>query len=171
MAMTSVSGHLLALEFSGNYKRWEAVNPVSLFEAPVKKVCPEDYQNIKRSLEEETRKSQYLIIWTDCDREGENIGFEIIDVCRAVKPNIQVFRARFSEITYQSVSRALQNLCPPDKNVSDAVDVRQELDLRIGASFTRFQTLRLQQVFPQTLGTIDIYLLISNLVSMIDYLR
>lgn len=152
MAVTSVSGHLLSLDFIGNYKKWQAVNPVSLFDAPIHKFCPDDYQNIKKTLEEETRKSQYLVIWTDCDREGENIGYEVIQVCQAVKPSIKVYRAKFSEITYQSVARALQNLGPPNKNVSDAVDVRQELDLRIGASFTRFQTLRLQQVFPQTLG-------------------
>lgn len=97
---------------------------------------------------------QYLIIWTDCDREGENIGYEIIEVCRTVKPNIKVFRAKFSEITYQSVVRAMQNLGPPNQNVSDAVCVRQELDLRIGAAFTRFQTLRLQQVFPESLGNV-----------------
>jgi len=33
------------------------------------------------------------VIWTDADREGENIGFEIIDVCREVNPRIQVYRS------------------------------------------------------------------------------
>lgn len=89
-----------------------------------------------------------MIIWTDCDREGENIGFEIIDVCRAVKPNIPVYRAKFSEITAASVKRALDNCGQPDELQSKAVDVRSELDLRIGAAFTRFQTLRYQSVFP-----------------------
>lgn len=41
-------------------------------------------------------------------------------------------RAKFSEITQVSIKRALQNLCEPDKAISDAVDVRSELDLRIG---------------------------------------
>lgn len=73
-----------------------------------------------------------MIIWTDCDREGENIGFEIIKVCTDIKPNLQIYRARFSEITGTSVFRALNNLDRPNKDVSDAVDVRQELDLRTG---------------------------------------
>ncbi|XP_016324182.1 DNA topoisomerase 3-alpha-like [Sinocyclocheilus anshuiensis] len=105
-----------------------------------------------RTLEREVRQCQALVIWTDCDREGENIGFEIIDVCKAVKPNVQVFRARFSEITPNSIRRACETLTEPDINISDAVDVRQELDLRIGASFTRFQTLRLQKIFPESLS-------------------
>lgn len=59
-------------------------------------------------------------------------------VCNAVsafllvKPNLHVFRAKFSEITQTSIRRACENLTEPDINVSDAVDVRQELDLRIG---------------------------------------
>jgi DNA topoisomerase-3 len=39
----------------------------------------------------------------------------------------------------------MNTLRDPDKNLSDAVEARQELDLRIGASFTRFQTLLLQK--------------------------
>uniref|UniRef100_A0A8B9KXF4 DNA topoisomerase n=1 Tax=Astyanax mexicanus TaxID=7994 RepID=A0A8B9KXF4_ASTMX len=150
--MTSVSGHLLALEFKAHFQKWHSCNPVLLFDAEVEKYCPENYVQIKRTLEKEARQCQALIIWTDCDREGENIGFEVINVCKAVKANIQVFRARFSEITPNSIRRACETLTEPDINVSDAVDVRQELDLRIGAAFTRFQTLRLQKIFPDSLA-------------------
>lgn len=91
-------------------------------------------------------------MWTDCDREGENIGYEVISVCTSVNPRLQIFRAKFSEITKQAVQAAMNNLIQPDKRVSDAVDVRQVLDLRIGAAFTRFQTLRLTRKFPAALA-------------------
>uniref|UniRef100_A0A7N6AE04 DNA topoisomerase n=1 Tax=Anabas testudineus TaxID=64144 RepID=A0A7N6AE04_ANATE len=152
VTMTSVSGHLLGLEFKAPFQKWHSCNPVLLFDAEVEKYCPDNMIQIKRTLEKEVKQCQALVIWTDCDREGENIGFEIIDVCKAVKPNIQVFRAKFSEITPNSIRRACENLVEPDANISDAVDVRQELDLRIGASFTRFQTLRLQKIFPESLA-------------------
>ncbi|KAL6425769.1 hypothetical protein ACFW04_009678 [Cataglyphis niger] len=153
MVMTSVSGHLLGYEFTGAYRKWQGCHPLSLFDAPVSKQCSEEsYIKIKKTLEREIQSCNALIIWTDCDREGENIGFEIIQVCQVIKPNIRIYRAKFSEITKQSIERALTTLGEPDKAISDAVDVRSELDLRIGAAFTRFQTLRLQKVFPNTLG-------------------
>lgn len=92
-----------------------------------------------------------LIIWTDCDREGENIGDEIrqayallalhsstilIQVCLGAKRNLLVQRARFSEITAQAVQRAMNNLQMLDDKQAQAVDARQELDLRIGACGT-----------------------------------
>lgn len=49
-----------------------------------------------------------------------------------MKPSLPVLRARFSEITPRAVQTACENLTEPDSRVSDAVDVRQELDLRIG---------------------------------------
>ncbi|XP_027777253.1 DNA topoisomerase 3-alpha [Marmota flaviventris] len=152
MVMTSVSGHLLAHDFQMQFRKWQSCNPLVLFEAEIEKYCPENFIDIKKTLERETRQCQALVIWTDCDREGENIGFEIIHVCKAVKPGLQVLRARFSEITPRAVRTACENLTEPDQRVSDAVDVRQELDLRIGAAFTRFQTLRLQKIFPEVLA-------------------
>ncbi|XP_012287249.1 DNA topoisomerase 3-alpha isoform X2 [Orussus abietinus] len=152
MIMTSVSGHLLGYEFVGSYRRWEGCHPLSLFDALVVKQCIQNYADIKKTLEREVRNCQALVLWTDCDREGENIGFEIIQVCRAIKPGIKIYRAKFSEITQCSMERAIRNLEQPNKAISDAVDVRSELDLRIGAAFTRFQTLRLQKVFPRTLS-------------------
>lgn len=87
---------------------------------------------LQKTLEREIVSCQGLIIWTDCDREGENIGFEVIKVCTDVKPDLRIYRAKFSEITAPSVRRALNSLGQPNRNVSDAVDVRQELDLRTG---------------------------------------
>ena len=101
----------------------------------------------QKTLEREARWAKWLIIWTDCDREGENIGFEVINVCQGVNSNMKILRAKFSEITKVSVERALRTLVQPDAQVSRAVDVRQELDLRIGAAFTRFQTMRLKNKF------------------------
>lgn len=93
MIMTSVSGHLLNHQFVGSYRKWQACHPLTLFDAPVVKECIEEsYVKIRKTLEREIKKCSALIIWTDCDREGENIGFEIIEVCQAVKPNIRIYR-------------------------------------------------------------------------------
>ncbi|XP_070500540.1 DNA topoisomerase 3-alpha [Chironomus tepperi] len=156
IVFTSVSGHLLNREFTGIHRKWLSCNPEELFHAQILKYCPERYENIKRTLEREVRSCNGLIIWTDCDREGENIGYEIIEVCRAIKPGIQVYRAKFSDMTAPSLRRAMTNLSAPDERISQAVEVRSELDLRIGAAFTRFQTLRLKNLFPQNISQDDL---------------
>lgn len=46
-------------------------------------VLPVLFFSSQRTLEREIQQCQALVIWTDCDREGENIGFEIIHVCKA----------------------------------------------------------------------------------------
>ena len=148
MLMTSVSGHLLNYDFGDQYRKWNSCQAVQLFDLPVTKMCRDESNvKIKRTLEREAKAAKWLIIWTDCDREGENIGFEIIDVCKAINPRLQIFRAKFSEITLPSIERALNTLGQPDMRLSAACDVRQEIDLRTGAAFTRFQTQRLQKRF------------------------
>lgn len=53
MVMTSVSGHLLTHDFVDAYKQWQSCDPISLFDAPVVKFCPENYVKIKQTLERE----------------------------------------------------------------------------------------------------------------------
>ncbi|XP_074594004.1 topoisomerase 3-alpha [Brevipalpus obovatus] len=146
MVMTSVSGHLLEEDFAEQYRRWYSCSPAELFDAPLVRRVSKDMEGIKRTLHREIAGCQLLIIWTDCDREGENIGFEIIEVCRERRSNIRVLRARFSEITFGAINNAINNLVEPNEQASNAVWVRRELDLRIGAAFTRFQTLLLQKL-------------------------
>lgn len=155
--MTSVSGHLMNYQFVGEYKKWSACDPVSLFSCPIEKVVPENMVKIKRTLEIEARKTRKLVIWTDCDREGENIGQEIVDVCKSVKPNIDIYRARFSEMTSRSIEHAAQHLVRLDYALSEAVEARQELDFRIGCAFTRFQTMHLQNKFAGNISNVVSY--------------
>lgn len=72
--------------------------------------------------------------------------FQVIQVCQAVNRNMRIFRARFSALIPRELQRAMQQLVQPNAADSAAVDARQEIDLRIGASFTRFQTLLLQVI-------------------------
>ncbi|XP_042417323.1 DNA topoisomerase 3-alpha-like [Zingiber officinale] len=147
MLVTSVTGHLMELEFEDRFRKWHSCDPVDLYNAPVRKFVPEDKLDIKKTLEEEARKCQWLVLWLDCDREGENIAFEVIEVCTAANDNLNIWRARFSALIDREIHYSVQNLARPNKLFSDAVDARQEIDLRIGASFTRFQTMLIKDSF------------------------
>lgn len=58
----------------------------------------QDCKKVAQNLKDEARSSDVLMIWTDCDREGEHIGAEVVRECQRVKRDIEVTRARFSAI-------------------------------------------------------------------------
>lgn len=104
-----------------------------------------------------------VILWLDCDREGENICFEVIKVIKlqmeapkSSSKKLNILRAKFSSVTASDIKKAMASLTFPDENQAKAVDVRQELDLKIGCAFTRFQT----RFFQGKYGNLD-----SNVIS------
>jgi DNA topoisomerase-3 len=146
MITTSVRGHLSAQDFPPEYG-WSKCDPVALFDAPIQIIFKPDMQPLERMLKRLAGQCQILILWLDCDREGEAIGEEVRDVCLRANPRLAVYRARFSTVLDPEIRKALQTLGRLNEAFVAAVQARSQLDLRVGAAFTRFQTLRLQRRF------------------------
>ncbi|MCQ2817944.1 MAG: DNA topoisomerase, partial [archaeon] len=149
MVFTSVRGHIMHYEFGGNNTRWDLATNKDLYSADILHMYNPKIEDLKSNIESAVRDYSIdtLILWLDCDREGENIAFEVIELVTKVKPNVNILRAHFSALTQRDMQNAMNNLTPPDQNLSDAVDIRQKIDLLIGASFTRMQTLSFRDIF------------------------
>ncbi|KAL6185655.1 hypothetical protein ACLB2K_041785 [Fragaria x ananassa] len=139
--VTSVIGHVFSLDFPETYQNWTVTDPLDLFQAPVRKAEANPKAHIRRHLSQEARGFGNLVLWLDCDREGENICFEVIDcIGHTNETKRKVYRARFSSVTEKDILKAMDNLVEPNKDEALAVDARQEIDLKVGVAFTRFQT-------------------------------
>lgn len=132
--VTSVTGHVFSLDFPANYQSWDAVDPVSLFQAPT--LHSAEKGGMVKHLERESKGMDYLVLWLDCDREGENICFEVIRcVEHSMRHSVKgqyIYRARFSAVTQKDIEKAMGCLVAPNENEAQAVDARQELDLKVG---------------------------------------
>ncbi|XP_076113744.1 DNA topoisomerase 3-beta-1-like [Mytilus galloprovincialis] len=141
--MTSVCGHVYGLDFVGKYNSWDKVDPSELFTGPTHKKEATEKLRMPTFLSKEGRGVDFLVLWLDCDKEGENICFEVMEcVEQSMNRGIgqTVYRAKFSAITDKDIKGAMNRLGEPNKNEALSVDARQELDLRIGCAFTRYQT-------------------------------
>ncbi|ORM41358.1 DNA topoisomerase 3-beta [Babesia sp. Xinjiang] len=141
--VTSTAGHVYSAAFAPRYNNWASTDPLDLFDAEIvfEEASPEN--KIPQHLAYEAKGCSYLLLCLDNDREGENIAFEVIRVCRPHMLNLgteQIYRARFSALSRDDILRSLANLSSPNKLESDAVHARQVIDLRVGCAFTRYQT-------------------------------
>ncbi|CAJ1946564.1 unnamed protein product [Cylindrotheca closterium] len=146
VTVTSVVGHLFSLGFDSKDQRQS--DPSDFFRLPI--VKQEESTTSKLRVMDHLRAlaadSDHLVLWLDCDPEGENIAHEVIAVTRrAIEAKEggaadRIHRAKFSAITAKALQDAFKTLQKPDADLSRSVDARQELDLRIGVALTRLLT-------------------------------
>jgi DNA topoisomerase-3 len=58
------------MEFDSKYSSWTYVNPIVLFSAEIKKTIPDQHKDVAKTLKNEAKQANELILWLDCDREG-----------------------------------------------------------------------------------------------------
>ena len=134
---TSVAGHVYQLDFPENF-RWGKTDPKNLWHAPIIEYIPDDFKNMADNIKTLAGACFCVELWLDNDREGEEISEEVEKLCLAGNKQIAVYRARFSALSSSEVKNAFYHPTTINRRDAAAVKLRQELDLRIGAAFTRF---------------------------------
>lgn len=98
VTITSVAGHLFSTDFTAQHAKWGSCAPSDLFEANLVTDVPKNMKQVHDNIVSEARNSQMLMIWTDCDREGEYIGWEVMTAAQKLNRNIGVKRANFNNL-------------------------------------------------------------------------
>ncbi|CAM3260485.1 type I DNA topoisomerase [Rhodothermus bifroesti] len=92
-------------------------------------VIPRDKRKVVQQLKEALKEADELYIATDEDREGESIGWHLVEV---LKPTVPVRRMVFHEITREAIEAALRSPRQIDLNLVEAQEARRILDRLVG---------------------------------------
>ncbi len=92
-------------------------------------IIPQDKRKVVKELKDALLKADELLIATDEDREGEAIGWHLIEVLR---PKVPVRRMVFHEITKKAIEKALTNTRDVNQNLVEAQESRRVLDRLVG---------------------------------------
>ena len=84
---------------------------------------------VVRDLKQKLKNADELVIATDEDREGESIGWHLLEV---LDPKVPVKRMVFHEITEAAIHRALEETRGIDRNLVEAQETRRLLDRLVG---------------------------------------
>ena len=152
-SVSSVAGHLYGTEFLRMHQNVNAIKPEELFDAPTVKTENNDSSfSIIDNLKNLANNKDILCLWLDCDREGENICYEVIHNTLPFmnkKDYQQIYRALFSSLTKEDIKKSFNELANyPDNKLSLSVDAREVIDLKVGVSLTRFLTANIRPHLP-----------------------
>src|SRR5919112_817078 len=133
-----LKGHVLNPEYPEEYSNWQKVEPRELIDAQILKSVSE--KGVAQAVTSLAKKADRVVIATDFDREGELIGVEALSLVFEANPKLMdhVERARFSALTPGEVGRAFDELLEVSRDLADAGEARQDIDLIWGATLTRW---------------------------------
>lgn len=92
-------------------------------------IIPAQKQEVIKRLKAALKEADELIVATDEDREGESIGWHLLEI---LKPKVPVRRMVFHEITEEAIKEALQNTRTVDDRLVRAQETRRILDRLYG---------------------------------------
>lgn len=144
-ASIGIRGHLMDFDFPSEYNNWRRVDPLRLFELKPTRVIREGMMKYVKALHTLARSTDTVVLALDADVEGEAIAYEVMDVMKRANPGLTFYRAWFSAVTREDLLNALRNLRSPDARLANKAFARMELDLTIGAAFTRTLTLLVEK--------------------------
>jgi DNA topoisomerase-1 len=110
-----------------SHGRLAGINPGDHFD--VVYVVPANKKKVVSELKQALKNADELIVATDEDREGEAIGWHVLEV---LKPNVPVKRMVFHEITPHAIREALDNPRDLDLKLVEAQEGRRILDRLVG---------------------------------------
>ena len=108
--VTSVKGHIYNNQYE---KKYDKFYPEESYEYNIIKILKNDKLNIPRFLRCISKNKDLLILWIDCDPEGENICYEIIQNVLPYmnrKDYQQIYRAIFSSLTDIDILNSFDDL-------------------------------------------------------------
>ncbi|MFA5948608.1 MAG: type I DNA topoisomerase [Candidatus Gracilibacteria bacterium] len=91
-----------------------------------------DKKKVITELKGELKKAEHLYIATDQDREGEAIGWHLLQALSVNEKKMDVKRIAFHEITESAIKASLKEPHHIDMNVVDAQQARRVLDRLVG---------------------------------------
>ena len=141
----SAQGHILRLaspqEVNPDWKSWgyDLLTPPA-GEAFFPAVPAEGKEPILETIRDALRGASEVIVATDCDREGEMIGREIVDACGYRGP---LKRAIYSALDEKTIQTAFQSLRPASDfdRLYDAARARATVDQALNLTYTRVMTV------------------------------